>query len=150
MLMIGGEMSTVRQVLQSKGDQVCSVDFGATVHEALVLMAEKNIGAVMVMDGGDVAGIFSERDYARAGAETGSINGDRLVNEFMTAEVFYTKPDAFLEDCMLLFTGKRIRHLPVKDEGRILGIISIGDVVNATILEQQMTIRELGKYISGV
>ena len=141
-------MSTVRKILNSKGAEVYSIAFNETVHEALELMVKKNVGAVLVMDGDDVAGIFSERDYARAGAMEMGIGGDRLVNEFMTNEVFYVGIDAFLEECMVLFVGKRVRHLPVLDNGKVAGIVSIGDVVNEMIVEQQMTIRELSKYIS--
>lgn len=119
------------------------------VIEALELMAEKNIGAVMVMDGPRLAGIFSERDYARKGIIAGRKAKSTPVTEVMTANVFTVSPDMDIEDCMQLFSDKRIRHLPVLDHGRVVGMISIGDVVTAIMNEQKVHINFLEQYISG-
>lgn len=119
------------------------------VIEALELMAEKNIGAVMVMDGPRLAGIFSERDYARKGIIAGRKAKSTPVTEVMTANVFTVSPDMDIEDCMQLFSDKRIRHLPVLDHGRVVGMLSIGDIVTAIINEQKTHINFLEQYISG-
>lgn len=119
------------------------------VIDALALMAEKNIGAVMVMDGPRLAGIFSERDYARKGIIAGRKAKSTPVTEVMTANVFFVSPDMDIEDCMQLFSDKRIRHLPVLDHGLVVGMISIGDVVTAIMNEQKSHINFLEQYISG-
>lgn len=119
------------------------------VIEALELMAEKNIGAVMVMDGPRLAGIFSERDYARKGIIAGRKAKSTPVTEVMTANVFTVSPEMDIEDCMQLFSDKRIRHLPVLDHGVVVGMISIGDVVTAIMNEQKTHINFLEQYISG-
>ena len=142
-------MSMVRQILNTKGKEVWSVPSQASVFEALRLMSDKNIGAVLVtLEGGSV-GIFSERDYARAGVSRKNLSFETPVKELMTKMVYNIRPEADMEECMMMFTEKRIRHLPVMEDGNVIGIISIGDVVNNVISEQQMTIRELGKYIYG-
>ncbi len=142
-------MTTVRQILQQKGTNVWSVPPEATVYEALELMAEKNIGAVLVLDGERVAGIFSERDYARRVALHGKSSRTTPVREVMTSKVYYVRPDHTIEECMALMTEKRIRHLPVMEDGRLVGIISIGDVVKAMISQQQFIIEQLEHYITG-
>ncbi len=119
------------------------------VIDALELMSAKNIGAVMVMDGPRLAGIFSERDYARKGIIAGRKAKSTPVAEVMTASVFTVSPDMDIEDCMQLFSDKRIRHLPVLDHGRVGGMISIGDVVTAIMNEQKVHIDFLEQYISG-
>lgn len=122
---------------------------GHMVIEALELMAENNIGAVMVMDGDRLAGIFSERDYARKGIIKGRKAKSTPVTEVMTANVFTVSPDMDIEDCMQLFSDKRIRHLPVLEHGRVVGMLSIGDIVMAIMNEQKMHINFLEQYISG-
>ena len=119
------------------------------VIEALELMAEKNIGAVMVMDGPRLAGIFSERDYARKGIIAGRKAKSTPVTEVMTANLFTVSPEMDIEDCMQLFSDKRIRHLPVLDHGVVVGMISIGDIVTAIMNEQKTHINFLEQYISG-
>ena len=119
------------------------------VIEALNLMAEKNIGAVMVMDGEHLAGIFSERDYARKGIIQGRKAKSTPVTEVMTETVFTVTPDMDIDDCMNLFSDKRIRHLPVMQDGKVVGMLSIGDIVNAIIQEQTSHIQFLEHYITG-
>lgn len=119
------------------------------VIEALELMAANNIGAVMVMDGDRLAGIFSERDYARKGIIVGRKAKSTPVADVMTANVFTVSPEMDIEDCMQLFSDKRIRHLPVLDHGIVIGMLSIGDIVTAIMTEQKMHINFLEQYISG-
>ena len=140
-------MTTVGQILRSKPD-VYTVSPDETVFDALMLMAEKNIGAVLVLEGGDVKGIFSERDYARRGILRGHHSRETAVREIMTPEVICIDPDATVDTCMALMTEKRIRHLPVVSSGRVVGIVSIGDVVRAVVDEQQFTIQSLERYVT--
>lgn len=119
------------------------------VIDALQLMAEKNIGAVLVMDGDHLAGIFSERDYARKGIIAGRKAKSTPVTEVMTANVFTVTTDMDIEDCMKLFSSKRIRHLPVTENGKVVGLLSIGDIVNAIMQEQSIHIQFLEQYITG-
>ena len=142
-------MYTVRQLLEAKGGQAWSIAPEAAVYEALQLMAEKNVGAVLVMQQGNVVGIFSERDYARKVILQGRSSKTSRVGEVMTREVLYVGPDATIENCMALMTAKRTRHLPVLDNDQLIGIISIGDVVKEIISDREFTIRELEKYITG-
>lgn len=128
---------------------VWSVTPDHMVIEALQLMAEKNIGAVLVMDGERLAGIFSERDYARKGIIQGRKAKSTPVTEVMTANVFSVSPDMSINDCMQLFSSKRIRHLPVLDGDKVVGLLSIGDIVNAIIQEQNNHIQFLEQYITG-
>jgi CBS domain-containing protein len=127
---------------------VFSVQPGDTVYDALRLMAEKNIGAVMVLSGQEVEGIFSERDYARKVILLGKTSKETLVSEIMTTRVISIEPDWTADQCMALMTDKRIRHLPVMDKGRLVGVISIGDVVRTVVDEQQFTINSLQRYIT--
>jgi len=140
-------MKTVRQLLQSKGSAVYSVTPEASVFDALKLMAEKNIGALLIVSGGKLAGIMSERDYARKVILHGKSSHDMLVREIMSEKVVTVQPEQTVEDCMTLMTGKRIRHLPVVNGDKIVGLLSIGDLVKEVIAEQEQTIRQLESYI---
>lgn len=142
-------MLNVRQVLQRKGPDLWTIAPEATVYQALEVMAEKNVGALPVVRDGMLVGIFSERDYARKVILKGKSSHQTLVEELMTTRVYFIKPNRTLEDCMHLMTDKHIRHLPVLEDGRLLGIITIGDVVKGIIHDQQNTIRDLETYISG-
>jgi CBS domain-containing protein len=143
-------MKTVRQLLRTKGDEVLSVAPDTDVFEALQLMAEKNVGAVLVLDAERLIGIFSERDYARKVILKGKTSRETLVQEIMSSHVVYVRPEQTLDDCMALMTNKRIRHLPVLEENqRVVGVISIGDVVKDIISEQGFLIEQLQNYITG-
>jgi len=139
--------TTVRDILRDKAD-VYIVRPDDTVYSALQTMAEKNIGAVLVMEGDDLAGIFSERDYARRGILHGHSSRDTAVRTIMTTEVVSISPSMTVDDCMALMTDRRIRHLPVVDSDRVVGIVSIGDVVRAVVEEQRFTIRSLENYVT--
>ncbi len=141
---------TVQQILDSKGREICSIQPEATVFDALKLMSDLEIGAVMVMDGqGAVHGILSERDYARKIPLQGKSSRETRVTEIMTpAERMHTvAPQSTVEDCMVLMTAKQVRHLPVFENKRFVGLISIGDVVKAIISEKQSLIDQLSTYI---
>ena len=142
-------MKTVAQLLQAKGPGAWSVPPHTTVYEALVVMADKNIGAVLVTEGDRLVGIFSERDYARKVVLVGKSSKDTAVSEVMTPRVLYVRPDQTIEDCMALMTDKHIRHLPVLDGERLAGLISIGDVVKSIISDQSFMIAQLENYIAG-
>ena len=145
-------MKTVRDILAAKDQAVCSIHPRATVFDALKLMSEMEIGAVMVLDEtGEVRGILSERDYARKIRLQGKTSRETAVAEIMTSvEHMHTvNPTNTLEDCMVLMTAKHVRHLPVFEDSRFLGVISIGDVVKAIISEKQSLIDQLHDYISG-
>jgi len=142
-------MITVRKVLQNKGGNVWRIAPQATAYEALQIMADKDIGALLVVDGEEIVGVFSERDYARKVILKGRSSKVTSVGELMNSPVFYIEPDKTIEECMALMTAKRMRHLPVLEHGRMLGMISIGDAVNALIKEQQVTINDLESYITG-
>ncbi|RPJ44198.1 MAG: CBS domain-containing protein, partial [Candidatus Latescibacterota bacterium] len=121
----------------------------ASVHDALRLMAEKRIGALPVIENGRVVGIFSERDYVRKALDLDASAPPPAVRELMTGRVLFVGPDDTVETCMHLMTEKRVRHLPVLDDERLVGLVSIGDVVKKVISEQEFTIRALEKYITG-
>ena len=140
-------MKTIRQILAGKKD-VYSVSPGATVYEALTTMAAKNVGALLVVEDGRLVGIFSERDYARKVVLLGKSSHDTVVSEIMTAKVVTIDPGRTAGECMALMTEKRFRHVPVMEDGGIVGVISIGDVVRAVVEEQAFTIRQLESYIS--
>jgi len=142
-------MYTVRHLLQSKNNRVWSCSPQATIYEALELMASKNIGSVLVLEGKEIVGIFTERDYARKVVLKGKTSKTATVGELMTTEVLYVAPDDTIENCMALMTDKRARHLPVMDNGELLGVVSIGDVVKAIISDREFMIRELERYITG-
>ena len=141
-------MKSVKQILQDKENEVWKVTPDTTVFDALELMAEKNIGALLVLDADKLIGIFSERDYARKVILKGKASRNTHIKEIMSTKVLYVGPDQSIEECMALMTDKRIRHLPVLAGDELLGIISIGDVVKAIISEQEITIHWLDKYIS--
>ena len=140
-------MSTVREILARKPD-VYAVRPDDTVYQALQLMAEKNIGAVLVMTGDEINGVFSERDYARRAVLHGHTSQGTAVRSLMTADIVSIDPTATVDACMSLMTDKRIRHLPVVEGGRVVGVVSIGDVVRAVVEEQQFTIRSLEHYVT--
>ncbi len=142
-------METVGHLLQVKGDRVWSIPPEASVYHALELMAEKDIGALLVMQADELVGIFSERDYARKIALKGLTSGETKVSQIMTPNVVYVSPEQRIEACMALMTQKRIRHLPVMVEGKVVGLISIGDVVKEVIAEQEFVIEQLEHYITG-
>ena len=142
-------MKTVRQMLQTKGFDIWAIDPDTPVYDALKFMAEKNVGALLVMREGKLIGIFSERDYARRMILKGKHSKDTPVIEVMTENPICVSSDKTVEECMALMTDKHVRHLPVLDGGRLFGIISIGDVVKAIITEQQGTIADLENYITG-
>jgi len=142
-------MITVRQLLKNKPADLWSVSPETSVYEALELMAEKDIGAVLVLEDGELAGIFTERDYARDVILKGRLSKTTSVAELMTEVVCYVRPEQTIEDCMALMTDKRVRHLPVLEDERLIAIVSIGDVVKKTISEQEFTIQQLENYITG-
>ena len=142
-------MYTVRQILQNKGRQVWSISPAASVYEALQLMAAKDIGALAVVEEDRLVGIFSERDYARKVILHGKTSRETHVDEIMTARVVVVGPERTTEECMALMTEKHIRHLPVMEGERLIGLISIGDVVKAVISNQKFVIDQLENYISG-
>ncbi len=143
-------MKTVHEILARKGDEIHSVTPESTIYEALKLMAEKNIGAVLVLSDDQIEGIFSERDYARKVILKGKASRETTVGEAMTTRVAFVRPDQSVEDCMALMTDMRIRHLPVMQEDKLIGVVSIGDIVQAKISEQQYMIEQLENYITGV
>jgi len=141
--------TTVDEILQRKGRAVWVISPKATVMEALKLMAEKHIGALVVVEDEQVVGILSERDYARKIALKGKSSINTPVKDIMTDKVYYVNPQASVQECLALVTQQSIRHLPVLDNGRLVGLISIGDVVKAIIDEQEITITQLSDYITG-
>jgi CBS domain-containing protein len=144
-----GAMKTVMQLLQTKGQDIWSITPDALVIDALKLMAEKRVGALLVLEAGQVVGIISERDYARKVSLLGKSSKTTPVREIMTQRVVYVRPEQTIEDCMALMTDKRIRHLPVLADDQLIGVISIGDVVKAVISEQEFIIAQLENYIIG-
>jgi CBS domain-containing protein len=142
-------MATIQHILQTKGKEIYSVTPDTSVYDALRMMAEKNVGALLVMSGGELAGIFSERDYARKIILKGESSQTATVKDMMTSTVVFVHPDQSIEECMALMTQKRIRHLPVFEHERLVGLISIGDVVKEIISDQQQMIQHLENYITG-
>jgi CBS domain-containing protein len=140
-------MKSVRQLLQAKGRSVHTIAPGARVFDALKLMAEKDVGALIVTEGDRLAGIISERDYARKVILLGKSSQDIPVRDIMTGKVITVGPDQTVEECMAIMTDKRIRHLPVTEGERLVGVLSIGDLVKEVIAEQEQTIRQLESYI---
>ncbi len=141
-------MKTIKQLLEEKGAAVWSIRPDASVYDALALMAEKTIGALLVMDGDKMVGLVSERDYARNVVLKGRSSKETRVSEIMSARVICVEPEQTVEEGMALMTEKRVRHLPVIEGGSVLGLVSIGDLVKAIISEQQFIIEQLEHYIS--
>lgn len=143
-------MKTVRQLLETKGHEVVSISPDKSVFEAMQLMAARNIGALLVLEAGsNLVGMVTERDYARKMHILEKSVKDTPVSEIMTRQVAYVRPDQTNEECMALITEKRVRHLPVLENGRIIGLVSIGDLVKDTISEQDFIIHQLENYIHG-
>lgn len=142
-------MISVSDVLKHKGSQIWSLNVDASLREALALLAEKDVGALLILDGEKVAGIFSERDFARKLAEKEMLPMDTPINQLMTKDVFTVSPTDNIEQCMQLMTEKHIRHLPVLENNKLVGLISIGDVVKHLISHQKSFISQLENYISG-
>ena len=138
---------TVQQVLARKAQRLLSIAPDATVFDALTLMAEHDIGSLIVLDGERLTGIFSERDYARQVALLGKSSKDTRVRDIMTHKVLCVRPEQSVSECMALMTQKRVRHLPVLEHKKVIGMISIGDVVKEVITEQQLMIEQLEQYI---
>ena len=140
---------TVKDLLREKGRDVWTIHADACVIDALRLMAAKEIGALMVMEGGQLTGVISERDYARKVVLHGKSSKDTPVREIMTRKVLYVRPEQTVEECMALMTEKHVRHMPVLDGDQMIGVVSIGDVVKSVISEQQFLISHLENYIRG-
>ncbi len=142
-------MRKVKEILAVKGHNVWSVEPAATVYDAMRLMADKGVGALLVQEGEKLRGIVSERDYARKVILQGRSSRTMQVSEIMTARVAYAELEQDIEECMAIMTEERVRHLPVIDAGRVAGIISIGDLVKSIIDEQKFMIEQLVRYING-
>ena len=142
-------MDSVSQLLKAKGRDVWTIPSDSKVFEALELMAEKNCGALLVLEADKLVGIFSERDYARKVILKGKSSKDLPVKSIMSRQVVYVGPEQTVEECMALMTSERCRHLPVLENDRLVGVISIGDVVKAIISEQEFMIKQLTNYITG-
>jgi CBS domain-containing protein len=141
-------MKTVREILSIKGNQIWSINQDSTVFKALIVMADKSIGALLVVDNNhNPVGVMSERDYARKVILVGKSSKETMVKEIMSSKVIYVTPDRSPEECLALMTNKRIRHLPVLENGKLIGFISIGDVVKAVLDEKEFTIDQLVHYI---
>jgi len=140
-------MISVRQLLDRKGRQIFSVAPGAAVLDAIRLMAERHVGALLVMEGETLSGIVSERDYARKVILMGRSSADTPVRDIMTAAVVTVQPETPVERCMQIMTEQRVRHLPVIEGRRVVGVVSIGDLVKTVIAEQQQHIEQLESYI---
>jgi CBS domain-containing protein len=142
-------MKSVHDILKNKGHDVWSVRPNDTIFDSLKVMADKEVGALLVMDGDKLVGIVTERDYARKVILEGKTSQNSSVSEIMTDQVLCVNPQQTIDECMALMTDKRARHLPVLENKQVVGIVSIGDLVKATINEQQVIIEHLQHYISG-
>jgi len=142
-------MNTINQLLSAKGNEIWSIHPDATVYDAIHLMAEKKIGALLVMEANKLVGVISERDYARQVILKGRASDSTAVSEIMTSRVIYAPPEQTIEQSLALMTEKRVRHLPIVDQDRVVGVISMGDLVKAIIAEQRLTIEQLERYIAG-
>jgi len=142
-------MKTVEDILKEKGREVWVISPHATILEALRLMAEKDVGALVVVEDDQIVGIISERDYARKIALRGKSSVNTPIKEIMTDKVYYVSPKTTVQECLALITQQSIRHLPVLENGKLVGLISIGDVVKSIIDEQETTITQLSDYITG-
>jgi len=141
-------MSTVRDILKSKGNEIFSIPPSSAVLDALQVMAEKGCGAILIVQDEQILGIFSERDYARRVVLQGKTERAKIT-DVMTKDIFYVSPKQTADECMAQMTDKHIRHLPVVDEGKLVGVISIGDLVKTVISQQQDLIHSLENYITG-
>lgn len=142
--------STVKELLEEKGNNIWTIKISNTVYDGLVMMAKKDVGALVVVDKEEkLAGIFSERDYARKVVLLGKTSKETQVGDMMTTEISAVKPENTIQECMAIMTKKRVRHLPVIEGGKLVGIVSIGDAVNRIISDQQETIHNLEDYIYG-
>lgn len=142
-------MGTVRHILQKKGSSAFSIDPNATVYRALELMVERDVGSLLVMDNGKFVGIFTERDYARKVMLKGKSSKDTYIHDIMSEHPITVTPDATVEECMSLMTKRYIRYLPVLEENKLVGLISIGDIVKYIIEDQKFIIENLEHYITG-
>lgn len=142
-------LTTVQDIIRIKGGQVWSITPETTVLQALEKLAEKRIGALLVLDGDEIAGVISERDIVRRIATEKTCEVDKPVSEVMTCDVVMINPEDDIEDCMSIMTEEHIRHLPVVEDGVLVGLVSIGDVVKAMITSREFTIDQLQKYIDG-
>ena len=142
-------MKSIAQLLESKGGKIWSISSDASVFEALGIMADKDVGALLVVDDGKLSGIISERDYARKVILMGHTSRQTRVWEIMTPQVHYISPDRSVGDGLALMTDRHIRHLPVMDAGKLMGMVSIGDLVKEIIAEQRFEIEQLEQYIAG-
>jgi CBS domain-containing protein len=145
----GNPMKRIQTLLKKKGYDVWSIAPDASVYDAIHLMAEKAVGALIVMDGPKLVGVISERDYARKIILEGRSSENTKISEIMSSEVITTGPDNRIEECMAIMTERRIRHLPVLDGNEVLGVISLGDLVKYIIAEQQFVIEQMERYING-
>ena len=141
-------MASVKQILQTKGHDIWSVGPEVSVYDAIAKMAQKEVGALVVLEGELLVGVVSERDYARKVVLQGRSSRDTKIKDIMTTRVAYARPDQSVEDCMAMMTEKRIRHLPVMEGDKLLGVLSIGDLVKSIIEEQKHVIEQLEQYIS--
>lgn len=142
-------MKKVKDILEVKGRDVWSIGPDVSVYDAMKLMADKGIGALLVMEGIKVVGVISERDYARKVILQGRSSRTTLVKEIMTAHVLYARPEQNIDECMAVMTERRVRHLPVMEGDQLVGVISIGDLVKSIITEQKFIIEQLERYIRG-
>ncbi len=142
-------MSNVREILNKKGNTIWSVSPQDTVNDTLKLMAEKNVGALLVLEGRKIAGIFSERDFARHSAKRSLRTEEVPIKDMMTSRILYVSPTQTTEECMSLMTAKHVRHLPVIEDDKLIGLISIGDVVKQVIEDQKFSISQLEHYVTG-
>jgi CBS domain-containing protein len=142
-------MYSVKDILDEKGYEVETIEPEKTIYEALQRMAGKNIGALLVIDNEKIIGVFSERDYARKIILKGRTSHDSKVGEFCSNWTYFVKPTTTTTECMQLMTENRVRHLPVLDKGKLIGIVSIGDIVNKIIQDHKVTIKQLEDYIVG-
>lgn len=142
-------MITIKELLRKKSGDIWSISPQTSVYQALELMAQKEVGALLVIENDKLVGIFSERDYARKIILKGKASKDTAVGELMTTSVYYVTPDNTLEEAMALMTSKHIRHLPIMNQGKLVSIVTLGDVVKKIISEQKLTIDELENYVTG-
>lgn len=142
-------MIKVKDILREKGSNAWSITSKATTYQALEMMADKDVGALLVVDDGNLVGIFSERDYARKVVLEGKSSRDTLVEDLMTREVYSVTPSDTIDDCMGVMSSAHCRHLPVIENGQLAGVVSIGDIVNAVIEDQKVKIGHLEHYITG-